>query len=95
MADAKKGIPAVGGAGMATKAAKTGQKKKVLGNVRMHDGKVVKPFLFDGRYGGHGKYWAGYVRLDVKDSTVWDGAILDAQGVPLQFRNIGELAPAG
>lgn len=95
MADAKKGIPAIGGAAAlaAQASSKTGQSKKNPGRVRRLDGLVVKPFLFDGRAGGYGKYWAGY-RPDntKKDQTVWDAAVLDEDGRPVEFRLCGVLS---
>jgi flavin-dependent dehydrogenase len=42
----------------------------------------VKPVLYNGRGVGHGKYLTGEVNGDI---------ILDANGVPLRLRQIGEL----
>jgi hypothetical protein len=50
--------------------------------VRMLNGKIVTPVLYNGKNIGQGKYFAGQV----------DGSmILDQQGVPLKFNSIGDL----
>lgn len=91
MADAKKGIPKVGGA-LQVIANATGQKKKKPGRVRMHEGFAVRPLLFDGRAGGHGKYYSGYVDdKSQKDATAWDLCVKDEDGVPVPLRQIGTL----
>jgi hypothetical protein len=74
--------------------------KKKTGAVRMLGDRIVKPFLYDGRASGHGKYFAGYAPAtseelkndsSLKDQTVWDTAILDEDGKPAPFRICGEL----
>lgn len=63
--------------------AKTGGNKKTDGlRIRMLDGKKVIPVLYNGRAVGHGKYFAAEV----------DGKfILDANGKPMEFKQVGEL----
>lgn len=62
--------------------AKVGSSKKDHGRVRMLNGKKVVPVLYNGHHVGHGKYFAG---------AVDDVLVLDENGVPRQFREIGEL----
>lgn len=64
-------------------AAKTGAKKKnYTGRVRMLDGKVVKPVLYNGKSAGLGKYFAGAVNEQL---------VCDENGKPYYFREIGQL----
>lgn len=62
--------------------AKVGSAKKNHGKVRMLNGKKVVPVLYNGHGAGHGKYFAG---------AVDDVLVLDEDGRPKQFREIGEL----
>lgn len=57
-------------------------KKFVDRKIRVVDGKRVLPVLYNGRAVGHGKYFAASI----------DGQLmLDADGKPLKFRQVGEL----
>lgn len=71
--------------------AKTGSNKKSPGKVRMLDGKVVKIVLYNGKAVGLGKYYSGYVETGDKNAMVSDMMILDENGKPKQFNEIGAL----
>lgn len=61
--------------------AKTAANKQKA-SVRMLDGKVVRPALFNGRAAGMGKYFAGEVEGKL---------VTDENGVPLKLKEIGQL----
>jgi len=72
--------------------AKVGSKKKGTQRVRMLDGKVVRPCLYNGRALGHGLYYAGYVeQADKKGSWPSDLFVYDENGKPRPYNEIGEL----
>lgn len=57
--------------------------KKTPQKVRMYDGSVVRPVLYNGKNIGHGKYLAGEVQGEL---------ICDDAGVPYQYREVGQMA---
>nr|NDG05751.1 hypothetical protein [Oxalobacteraceae bacterium] len=59
-----------------TQAQKGTQKRRML------EGQVVRPVLYNGRNIGHGKYFAAEVNGQL---------VMDDQGRPMQFRQVGEL----
>jgi len=61
---------------------KTASNKNVQARVRMLDGKKVVATFFNGRATSEGKYLAGMVD---------DQLVLDANGRPVPFHQIGEL----
>lgn len=95
MSDAKKGIPAIGGAAALAAKAATGQKKKNPGKVRMYQGKVIRPVLYNGRAIGQGLFYGGHiVDPSQRDATAWDLMVKDENGVPVPLDQIGELVAA-
>ncbi len=65
--------------------AKTGSSKKGRGKVRMYNGGVVTPALYNGNGIGMGKYFAAMVNYQL---------VLDSNGKPMVFRECGELVDA-
>lgn len=72
---------------MATsKTAKASMGVKGDSGKRFYEGKEVRPVLYVGRHVGHGSFVAGSV----------DGKlVLDANGVPVKFKQIGSGKAAG
>lgn len=65
--------------------AKTAGKKKQVQKVRVIDGKVVKPCLYNGKAIGHGQYLA---------AMVGDQLVLDQNGKPFGYRDGDLVDPA-
>lgn len=57
-------------------------KQTVVQKVRIYNGKIVKPVLFNGRSAGMGKYFAAQI----------DGQLVcDSSGKPLKYKGVGIL----